>query len=332
MSLRRTIESVVLLLMAIVLSVGCHRRPLDDMDDGLYLDLTLDLNVQNHPGPVAKPELMRVLFYDQTTHELVSDDYVLPDGGYISAQPGKYWMVVYNFDTESTLIRGDHHAPLLEAYTSDIPNTTRSNLLTKLNASSKTDFVAPSTSERIVYEPDHLFVARKPVEVYHRTGTQTIYADASSIVETYYLGVSLKNSQYLASAQALLSGQAESNKFAFEGGVSKESVILYFDMKRGVNDRYGTQVLETTFNTFGKLPNEESRLWLTIVLTNTAGTTITWQQDITDHFKDNDEKYIYIEEDPDNPIVIPTPPPVEGGGGFQPAVDEWDTIYEDIIV
>ena len=103
-------------------------------------------------------------------------------------------------------------------------------------------------------------------------------------------------------------------------------------MKAGVNEKYGTEVLETTFNTFGKLPNEESRLWLTIVVTTTTGEIITWQDDITDKFVDNKDKYIYLEEDPNNPIVVPVPPPSSEGGGFQPEVDEWDTIYEDIII
>lgn len=318
--------------MAFVLSAGCERRPLEEMDDGLYLNLNLNLNITNHPQPVSKPELMRVIFYDSESLEFISDDYVLPEGGYISARPGKYKMVIYNFDTESTLVRGDSYAPQLEAYTNDIPSTTRTALLTKLRAASKSGYMAPSAAERIVYEPDHLFVAREDVEILHRTGTQTIHADASSIVETYYLGVKVQGGENLVSAQALLSGQSAGNNFAFEGGVSQQSVILYFDMKSGINDRYGSEVLQTTFNTFGKLPEEVSRLWLTIVATNVSGTTISWQQDITDLFKDNEDKYIYIEEDPDNPLIIPDPPPTTQGGGFQPEVDDWDTIYEDILL
>lgn len=333
MTLRRNIELVVTLLMALVLSVGCSRRPLEEMNDGLYLNLTLDLDVENHDAPLAKPELMRVVFYDAATLEFVTDDYVLPEGGYISALPGKYRMVVYNFDTSATLIRGDWSAPMLEAYTNEIPTSTRAGLLTKLQAASKADFVPPAAEDRIVYEPDHLLVAREDVEIFHRTGTQTIHATAKSIVETYYLGVQLQNSKNMASAQALLSGQSEGNNFGFEGGMSEESVILYFDMKAGINDRTGEEVLETTFNTFGKLPKEISRLWLTIVVTSTSGEVVSWQKDITDEFKDNPDKYIYIEEDPDDPIIIPNPPPTpSGGGGFQPTVGEWEEIYEDIII
>ncbi len=328
MSLRGNIKGGFALLMALVLSVACSRRPLEDMNDGLYLKLNLNLEVQNHDKPIAKPELMRVLFYDPETYEFVSDDYVGPDGGYISAQPGKYKMVVYNFDTESTIIRGESAAPSLEAYTNEIPTSTRTNLLTKLNAASRVDFVAPSPLEKIVYEPDHLFVAREDVEIFHRTGTQTIHASASTIIETYYLGVKLEGGRNLASAQALLSGQAAGNNFGFEGGVSQESVILYFDMSAGVDDS-GAEVLETTFNTFGKLPEEISHLWLTVVVTNNQGDVEYRQWDITDEFKDNPEKWIFIEEDP---IVLPDPPPSTGGGGFQPSVDEWENVEQDVII
>lgn len=329
MQLRGKIMAIVALLMAVVLSAGCHRRPLEDMNDGLYLDLTTNLDIQNLKEPLAKPELMRVVFYDAESYEFVSDDYVLADGGFISAQPGKYKMVVYNFDTESTLIRGDWVLPSIEAYTSEIPSSTRTNLLTKLN-STKPDFVAPNPETPIVYMPDHLLVARKDVEVVHRTGIQTIYAEAETIVETYYLAVKLKNRAGLSSAQALLSGQAKSNMFSFEGGVSKEDVILYFDMLAGVNEKTGTDVLHTTFNTFGKLPNVESRLWLTIVVTNTSGETVSWQKDITEEFLNNPDRYIYIEE-PE--IDIPNPPtPPSTGGGFQPIVDDWAEENYDIAI
>lgn len=332
MKMRRYIVETMCLLMAILLSAGCHRRPLEEMNDSLYLDLTLDLDVLNHPGPLPTPELMRVVFYDAVSGDFVSDDYVLAEGGYINAQPGHYNMVVYNFDTESTLIRNDRSQHSIEAYTSEIPNSTRTNLLTKLNSVTKpADYVAPGEDELIVYEPDHLLVARKDVEVLHRTGEQIIYAEGESIVDTYYLGVKLRNKGNLASAQALLSGQAKSNKFGFEGGRSNEPVILYFEMEAGINDRTGEDALQTTFNTFGKLPGEVSRLWLTIVVTNTNGETITWQKDITDEFLDNPEKYIYIEEDE---IVVPDPPtpPPGSGGGFHPEVEDWNEEHYDITI
>lgn len=320
-------------LLVVMLLAGCHRRPLEEMDDSLYLKLALDLEVQNHAGPLRTPELMRVVFYDAKTLEFVSDDYVLPEGGYINAIPGDYKMVVYNFDTESTIIRGDRGMTSLEAYTSEIPSSTRANLLTKLKAAAtKPDFVAPDPEALIVYEPDHLLVAREDVEIVRRTGTQTIHADASSIVESYYLGVRLKNKGYLASAQALISGQAKSNNFGIENGRSDESVILYFDMYSGVNEKEGgVDVLQTTFNTFGKIPEEVSRLWLTIVVTNTNGESVSWQKDITDEFKNNDDRYIYIEE-PEIEVPIPPTPPGGGGGGFQPSVDEWEEENYDIAI
>lgn len=329
MSWRGNIKAGFALLMALMLSVACSRRPLEEMNDGLYLKLNLNLDVHNLDKPHTKPELMRVLFYDPDTYEFVSDDYVGPDGGYISAQPGRYKMVVYNFDTEATIIRGESSAPKLEAYTNEIPSATRTNLLTKLNAASRVDYVAPSETEKIVYEPDHLFVAREDVEIFHRTGTQTIHAAAHSIVETYYLGVRLQGGKNMASAQALLSGQAAGNNFGFEGGMIEESVILYFDMMPGT-DENGNEVLETTFNTFGKLPKEISHLWLTVVVTNNQGDVEYRQWDITDEFKDNPEKWIFIEEDP---IVLPDPPPsTGGGGGFQPSVDEWENVEQDVII
>lgn len=324
------ITRLLLLLMAFVLSASCQRRPLEDMNTGVWLDLDLDLEVLNHDGPLPTPELMRVLFYDAETEEFISDDYVLPEGGYVSAQPGRYKMLVYNFDTQSTLIRNDSWVPTIEAYTSEIPTSTRTSLLTKLSNSTRPDFEAPKPSDIIVYEPDHLLVGREEVEIVRTTGTQTIYASASSIVETYYLAVRLHNGDHVASAQALLSGQAKSNKFGHPGGRSDEPVTLYFTMTPGKNDRTGEEVLHTTFNTFGKIPSEISNLWLTIIVTDKNGTVITWHKDITEEFVDNHERYIYLEEEP---IPIPDPPdPPSVGGGFQPSVDDWEEVNQDIHI
>jgi len=329
MKVRHYILASLVVFSALI--CGCERRPLEDVDDRLWLNLVIDLNVKNMEGQIQTPELMHAIFYDPTTMVKVADDYVKATGGLVNIQPGKYKLVVYNFDTESTLIRNDYYVPSIEAYTSDIPTSTKSSLLTKLSASTKADpaLVEPDPNIPIVYEPDHLFVARKDVEILRRSGTQTIEANAETIVETYYLGIRLLNKQNLASAQALLSGQVKSNKFGFDGGKSTEEVTLYFNMYAGVNDKTGEDVLQTKFSTFGKLPNSTSRLWLTIVITNTSGTTETWQQDITDQFIDNEDKYIYIESPAIDP---PGPGTPTGNGGFHPTVEDWEETNIDLKI
>lgn len=318
-----------------VLAVGCQRRPLEEQDDSLYLRLNLNLELEcaGVKHTVEEPELMRVVFYDPETMAEVSDDYVRAEGGYINARPGNYKMLVYNFDTEATLIKNHYSLPSIEAYTGEIPNSTRTSLLTKFEAArqnTKSELVAPGPTTPIVYEPDHLFVARQDVEILRTSEEQVIEAKGHSIVEMYYIAVRLLNKENLASAQALISGQVGSNKFGFEGGQSADEVILYFNMRAGEDIRSGEDVLWANFQTFGKLPEAESRLWLTVVITGVDGSTEMWQKDITDEFENNPDHYIYIEEPP---IDVPDPPEGEGGGGgFQPSVGEWEEVHSDIYI
>ena len=96
-----------------------------------------------------------------------------------------------------------------------------------------------------------------------------------------------------------------------------------FDMK-AASDADNNDMVVGQFNTFGKNPSVESRLWLTIIIKTVGGDTVEWHRDITDEFF-TDEAYedqtIHIEEE----IDIPEPQPgTGGGGGFQPGVDDWD--------
>ena len=130
----------------------------------------------------------------------------------------------------------------------------------------------------------------------------------------------------MASARALLTGQIASNFIGFpkEEGKTDTAVVLMFDMNAGT-DKYENDIVVGKFNTFGKNPHVESRLWLTIIIKTVGGDTVEWHRDITDEFFTEDaieDQTIHIEEE----VEVPQPdnPGGGGGGGFQPGVDDWD--------
>ena len=330
----------ILIFLAVLLTVlvGCERRELEYGSATLDLKIKINLNVrvngkiQNLPTP----EMMRVLFFDENTNELVTESYLPAGGGRIAIPPGCYKFIGYNFDTEATLLKNDRDYDSIEAYTNEVSSALKASLLaaihygkTVVENDPEADAWAIALQKvqegKVIYEPDHLFVSREVVTVLNTDSEQVIETDAESIIETWHISVRLKNRQYLSSARALLTGQVASNLIGLphEEGKTDTDVTLMFDMGPGSDDD-NNDVVVGTFNTFGKNPKVESVLWLT--LKTTGGDTVIWRRDITNEFFTElaiQNKTIYIEED----ITIPVPTnPGGGGGGFKPGVDDWKVV------
>ena len=329
----------ILIILALFLTVlmGCERRELEYGSAVIDLKLKINLNVRVN-GKITNlptPEMMRVMFFDPKTYELVTESYLPAGGGRISLPPGDYKFIGYNFDTEATLLRNDRNYYTIEAYSNEVSAAMKASILSAIRQG-RSEAKAPDADAwelaikkiqegEVIYEPDHLFVSHQDITVLNTTEEQVIEADAETIVETWHISVRIKNEQYLASARALLTGQIASNFIGLpkEEGKTNTDVTLMFDMTAGTDDEKN-DVVVGTFNTFGKNPNVESRLWLTIILKTVGGDSIVWQRDITDDFYTPDaitDQVITIVEE----ITIPPPStPTTGSGGFQPGVDDWD--------
>ena len=329
---------VILALAVLTVLTGCVRRDLEYGSVNLNLRLKINLNVRVNTEiqELPSPEMMRVMFFDPETFDLVTESYLPPTGGRISLPPGKYKFIGYNFDTEATLLRNDRNYYTIEAYTNEVSSALKSSIINSLRygrsatkgGTHEDAWEAALTKVQessIIYEPDHLFVSHQDIEVLNIAEDQTIEANAETIIETWKISVRIKNEQYMASARALLTGQIASNFIGLpkEEGKTDTDVVLMFDMKAGTDD-YENDIVVGQFNTFGKNPAVESRLWLTIILKTVGGETVEWHRDITDEFQTQtaiEDQTIYIEEE----IEVPQPEnPGGGGGGFQPGVEDWD--------
>ena len=337
----------IFVLAALTVLTGCMRRELEYGNASIFLHLNIHLNVQvnGEPELLPEPEMMRVMFFDPDTYELVTESYLPAAGGRVSLPPGRYKFIGYNFDTEATLLRNDRNYYSIEAYTNEVSQALKTSTINSIRyaknaTSAKTGSEGGEGSEEddvwelalrkmqetpVIYEPDHLFVSHQDIQVLNVDEEQTIYADAETIIETWKISVRIKNEQYMASARALLTGQIASNFIGFpkEEGKTDTDVTLMFDMSAGT-DLEENDIVIGRFNTFGKNPSVESRLWLTIIIRTVGGDTVEWHRDITDDFFTDEaleDQTIHIEEE----IDIPEPQPGStGGGGFQPGVDDWD--------
>ena len=282
----------------------------------LDLDVDLDVSIEAHTKIVA-PEYMKVCFYDPKSGALRYTEFVKGSSGPLHTPPGTYNMVIYSFGTEWTQIRGENDINDLEAFTSDITGT-KGAALSGFTRSGEYEAPGP-----IIYTPDHLLVANEQVTIpvlSKENAIVTIKAHAATIVETYGFKVTnIDGVEYIASVEAFVTNQARGN-FLGKGERNANPASLYFPVEVNRTEK----CLETTFNTFGKLPGE-SRSYLHILITGTDGTEVRVSTDITDQFEETGHEIII-----DDQIVIPKP---KGeGGGIAPTVDPWEEENHDVPI
>ncbi len=320
--MRRFILYIALLSGLTAATTSCERRDMFNENNGVYLHLTIDTLITNYTVRTL-PETMRVAIYDADTKALRSYDFVGPEGGYINVTPGNYDILVYNFGTEATAIRNDAAWNDIEAYTNPVSRFLLTNVAVCFAKNREDKPTRPSRPEGevVAYMPDHLWVARcRDVQIPVRVEGEvmTIEAEAKTVVESWTVSVrTVKGMQYVRSVSALITNMSEGNRIALDKR-STTPVTVYFDMDK---DEAGSR-LTGRFETFGKLAGQSSVL--SVVVTDTSGGQYQYDFDVTDQFADNPAQQLIIETD------IDIPEPSQGGGGFNPKVDEWEDISKDI--
>lgn len=337
--MRRKITILLLAVLAVVTS--CQRRPFSEHTTAVMMRFNIVTNVKSDVE-VSNPVTFRLDLFDRQTGKTAYTDYLSAEGGYIYPRPGTYDFVVYNIDTESTIVRNQDEKATVEAYTNLIPDFLKSQMGAFLGSreeyhkqlaavrgeASKSpitkDPVVEGT-ERIVNEPDYLYVGEIdaleiPAFDIDEPGEIVLDVDVSSVVETWSISVgTFEGLQWVSSITALITGQVASHYIGTRQK-SEEVVTILFDMQKNDQEKR----VKGYFNTFGKNPLYSSFLSLDLNIIDNAGNPHHYHFDLTDQFFDNEEYYLEVE----TPIVIEEPK-VEGGG-FQPIVDPWDEVKTEI--
>lgn len=318
----------ILIAAAMLLPLGsCHRRPLTTADYTVRLDINIDRDIVNYEM-TRDPEIMRVAFYDHNTGQLFTQAFLPPAGGEVNVVPERtYDILVYNFDTEVTLIKDENDWTKILATTNTISDAFKSKLKSRGTKSPMTDADADK-DEEIVYDPDHLFVGRlNAVNIPARSVDSpeiTLRVDCKSVVQTWLLEVNkIKGAQYVASISAVITGLSQHHKISMDRR-SNEFASVFFDIQR-LNEG---GILMTKFNTFGMNPLKREKQILSLVITDTGGKSHIFNVDVSDQFPGNDRQYIQVNTDE---IDIPEPEKKDGGG-LAPSVDEWKDIVSNITI
>ena len=284
------------------------------------------------------------------------------------AYPGRYNLIAYNFDTEVCRVRNYNDFHKSEVYTNEIATYLRSRVsknamkVVQKNMQREMYRVAQKlalkgqqkvtragedvTEERIVYDPDHFFLANcGDIYVPYTDELDTLktqdndYFTAESVVKSYYIQVPVKNIDYATSSLGLVSGLAGSVHLGTAQVNDEDPVTVYLELRPSENGAAGISkggseglaVMYTTFNTFGKLPESENGLTVTFDFLTTHGGSHTETLDITEEFNSaqaQDKQWILVDEI----IELPEPKPQPGSGGFKPTVGEWEDVHSEIII
>ena len=311
---------LILALVLITLTAGsCRRRPLVEIDNNVLLNITIGTDIVNYEVQIP-PEMMRAIFFDSKTGDFVSHSFLPHHGGYVHLMPGReYDILVYNFDTEATIIDGDYNLNYILAYTNLVPENIKSRLKGR---------AGKGEDEMIVYEPDHLFVGKLedvyiPMRGYGMPAFE-IDIHAETIVQTWIVEIDkVRGAEYVGAVSSVISGLADHNLIG-RGEQSYDEATVFFEAASLTKDGH----FYAKFNTFGRNALAGRKQVLSLVLTDTGGKSFCFNMDISEKFNDNPLQYILIKTDD---IVIEKPEQT-GGGGLAPSVDEWGEINTEIVI
>lgn len=322
-------KKLMQVIAILLLFASCDHREMVDPVNTHYVKVYIDDKIKNVTGdhydddyikPDFKyPTVIRLALYDKDTGNYRFDRFLTKQGydegghyldGYIACDAGDYKILAYNWDTEIAIIDQPNNYYKANAYTG----------------------LAPTKAESTYNAPDFLFVARDEMHITNTQRVDTLYSSnkgffkAESIVETYYIQISLKGLSGASNISATVSGMSGSERLS-DGAFGPSPVSLYSTMRAGKVNTDITDVYATV-NTFGHYPGADSSVHLVFYLDLIDGKTYTLDIDITDEFNKDDainNNWIII----DDVIDAPTPTPVSDGG-FKPGVSQWEDVSADI--
>lgn len=339
--------SFTLSLLLILVLASCHRRPLLDPEDSALLKVRLvtdginnvTTNIYNEQveRPVITSDMMRVFVYDEDGSSLLSQGFLKSKStdtkgyevlsGPIKFSAGNYRLLSYNFDMGDTFIADEDGYHTVYAYTNEIPQALYSRF------GSRAEGLGP-----VYYEPEHVMVARKPdLGINPSLSLRTIEMDAHTVVKSYYIQIRISGQENMAakaSGLAVLSGLSQCSLLG-EGVPEGDPISIYFEMQRSTDPRIedeNQQVLCAVFNTFGRIEEVPSNLKVTLTVLARNGETHQKEIDMTSVFQTEDARlrhWLLIDEVWDIPDISGGE---EGGGGFGPAVTDWEDIEETIPI
>ncbi|MCS2391553.1 DUF5119 domain-containing protein [Bacteroides fragilis] len=215
-------QLLFVLFCPLLLMTGCSRREL--LDDYPVSGVRIALNWE---GVTEKlPEGMQVIFYPKDGRGKKKSAYLSATGGEVPVPPGHYSVVVYNYDTETVLIRGEESYETIQAYTN----------LCKFGVAG---------TEKMVWGPDPLYVINiDDLDVRNSEETLTLELKPRLVVRTYSFSIKAQGLSNVSTVIGSVGGMAD-HYFLGKGYAMCDACPINIDL----NVKAGK--IEGVFTTFG---------------------------------------------------------------------------------
>lgn len=293
-------------LASLLLLCSCGKTMQDNAVTGYMIEIDVQYTqLYDVPKVGREPKQFRVNFYDPESGHLVTTNIINGSKGYLyNLHPGTYDVLVFDNTSNKTNVAGERE------YTGIVASTA----------------VYSYGEYPSVESPDHLYLYRQQgVVVPQETesgGVWVFHARPESVVQNWLLYIDgIKGLENADNINCYLSGQSGACLLGM-GTPAQKEVTIFFP----VYPNPAKGVIESPFNTFGKMEGKEAVLTLNLLITGSGGEGYICQTDVTSQFldPDNTEKIIRAHFD----LVIKE----RQDGGFNPTTDPWDDIAEDINI
>lgn len=307
--MRKARYLLLMLLSSLLILAGCSRRDILDDYPVTGINILLDWEgVTDH-----LPEGVRVIFYPKDAGGRKIDTYLPVKGGEVKVPPGRYSLVVYNYDTEVVQVREEGSYETIMACTGNC---------TGLGA---------SETEKMVWGPDPFYVAAlDDIEIGSEEELPTLEVTPKAIVMTYNFEIKTEGLKNVKSIIGSATGMAECYHLGKGCGMCRFAPIYCETGK-------GDGVIKGTFTCFGVPTLTQARAditqFLELIIVRVDGSKQEAKVEITEAVKppEDDEPQppvpeIDIELPEDEKIVVDDVevPPDGGGGGMDGDVNDWD--------
>ena len=299
-------------VLAVLLLTSCEHK---DLCYDHYHNTKIQVVFGWKNAPDATPETMRLYLFPIDGGRPRTYEFIDYRGGHVNVPAGRYKALCVNSDTESVLYRGIDSFDSFEAYAPDGVLSVGAFLVPRAEGTSE---------ERVAKSPDRLYSARLDdltVELSKENQTVTLYPELS--VCRYRVEIrNVSNLQYVSSDGIVgsLSGMS-GGLLVGRNELTSAPVTVPFEV---ISD--GVSTLTADFLTFGQTGSSGPAHKLVIYVIMSDGSKNYYTFDVTrqvDEAADPRDVHILLDG-------LPLPKPIVNGGGFQPAVDEWENIDIDV--
>lgn len=302
---------LVLLPSLLMILTGCSRR--DVLDDYPVSGVNIMLDWEGVTDEL--PEGVRVIFYPKNAGGKKVDTYLPVKGGGVKVPPGRYSVVLYNYNTEMVQIEGEGAYETIEAFTGSCTGLCIVGM------------------ENIVWGPDPLYTVHLD-DLYIENSEEELllHWKPKLVVKTYSFKIKVEGLEYVSSVVGSVDGMAGRYYLGLHYGREGDGPI-FFEASKHSGEIVGS------FTAFGTSASAITRagntIKMTLSFTKTDNTIQKIELDITDVVANSEKEEgggegessneAELEFDDDNGIEVekPSNPPPGSGGGIGGDVGEW---------